>query len=295
MPPIAQWPEPIFTLTNPFNGSMDFNVQTASGLYLLRQSECSFDIAVRSTKSHVPQADGDILHRRFLTGSTIQLSIQLMESEDKFACGAQLETLLDELSGALRSLLNAGDNEGRLAWTQDNGPTRMLDDVRLEVYPAFTTNGADVVVKAQIDSKYPYAQDLNQTCTFCADGTPETITNDGTAEYLPVFLVNVEDCPTRTPSASAVNDFTITVTQGPNVLQFVYLGNALPGGVPISAGGHYAEINTFNNTIYLDGNGANLKAGVDELNSEYMPFPTGTFDVQVDGCNMIVLSSPAWG
>lgn len=166
----------------------------------------------------------------------------------------------------------------------------MLDDVRLLVYPSYQMGNLGVVT-VTLDSQYPYAQQLLQTQTPCPDGTPITLTNTGTADYDPVFLVNQLS---GVVSGSAVNDFTITVTQGTDVTQFVY-SSSFPGAVPISVGGHYAEINTFANTIYLDGDGANLKAGVDELNSEYPSFPIGTFDVQIDGCDMDALWAPAWG
>jgi len=124
-----------------------------------------------------------------------------------------------------------------------------------------------------------------------SDGVPQTLVNTGTAAYFPVFKVNQIG---GVVAATPVTQFTITVTQGTDVVQFVYLGNALPGGVSIAAS-HFAEINCFNNTIYKDGDSSNLKAGVDELNSEYPSFPTGTFDVQIDGCDMDVLWTSAWG
>lgn len=291
MPAVPKWSAPIqFDLTNPHNGSMSFNVQLADRIYLLEQDGCDFQITVRSTTDNVPQSDGSNPHRRFLTGVTMPLTISLWRDVENPACDELLVDMVDELSGALRSLLNAGDNEGRLAWEIDEGAARMLDDVRLSVYPAYRVDnpaGAFVVV---LDSKFPYAQDLVQTTTECADGVPETIVNTGSAAYFPVFLVNQIG---GVVSGAAVSSFMITVTQGTNVTQFVY-NDGFPGAVPISAGGHYAEINCFENTIYLDGDSTNLKAGVDELNSEYPLFPTGTFDVQIDGCDMDVLWAPAW-
>lgn len=291
MPAIPSWAPEVFTLTNPFNGSLEFNYPSSTGLFLLRGAQCSFDISVRSQKDNVPQADGSILHQRFLTGTEISLAIEFWENNQQVACDSVLRAMLDELSGVLRSLLNAGDNEGRLSWTPDGALARMVDDVRLLEYPRFQANVAEPYLIVKLDSQYPYAQDLVQTLTPCSDGVPVTLNNTGSADYFPVFIVNRLN---GAVAATAVNNFTITVTQGTNVVQFVY-SDAFPGADPISVGGHYAEINTFANTIYLDGSGANLKAGVDELNSEYMPFPTGSFDVQIDGCDMDVLWAPAWG
>jgi hypothetical protein len=155
------------------------------------------------------------------------------------------------------------------------------------VYPTFTP-GPPPTVTFTLDSQYPYAQDLNQTRTPCADGVLVNIDNTGSADYLPVFLVNMLN---GAVSALAVHNFQIqNLTTG---YQFIY-DDALPGADPISAGGHYAEINTFKNTIYLDGSGANLKAGVDELNSEYFGLQVGTNSLLITGCDMDVLWAPAW-
>ncbi len=290
MPAVPSWAPQQFDLTNPYSGTLTFNVPTAEGyLFSLDQDACSFNIVVRSTKDNVPQADGSILHHRFLTGVEMVLTVKLWTEDEKPACDADLANMLDLLSGSFRSLLNAGDNEGRLAWEIEGGSERMLDDARLLVYPLFTNQGGlNPVVTVTIDSRYPYAEDLNQTLTPCADGVPVTLTNTGTADFFPVFQVNRLNGST---SASAVNAFTIdNLTTGE---QFNY-SDALPGADPISAGGHYAEIDTFGNTIFLDGNGANLKAGVDELTSEYFPLVTGANQILISGCDMDVLWQNAW-
>ena len=292
MAAVPDWGAPTqFDLTNPYNTSMSFNVQTASGIYLFDPAGCSLDFTIRSTTDNVPQSDGSILHTRFLTGANMPLTVQLWQDLDTVACDSLLREMLDNLSGALRSLINAGDNEGRIAWEVDGGNERILDDARLLVYPTYQ-EGSPGVVTFTLDSKYPYAQDLAEaTPSAVSDGVPQTLVNTGTAAYFPVFKVNQIG---GVVAATPVTQFTITVTQGTDVVQFVYLGNALPGGVSIAAS-HFAEINCFNNTIYKDGDSSNLKAGVDELNSEYPSFPTGTFDVQIDGCDMDVLWTSAWG
>lgn len=289
---VPDWGAPTqFDLTNPYNTSMSFNVQTGFGIYLLDPSGCSLDFSIRSTTDNVPQSDGSILHTRFLTGATMPLTVQLWQDVDTVACDSLLREMLDNLSGALRSLINAGDNEGRIAWEVDGDADRILDDVRLLVYPIYQ-EGTPSVVTFTLDSKYPYAQDLTEaTPSAFVDGVPQTLTNTGTAAYFPVFKVNQLN---GIVAATNVTTFTITVTQGLEVVQFVYLGAGLPGGITIPANS-FAEINCFNNTIYLDGNSTNLKAGVDQLNSEYMAFPTGTFDVEITGCDMDVLWAAAWG
>lgn len=281
MPAVSDWNPPNkFYLTNPFNTSMNFNEQTASGIYLLDRSGCSFDIQVRSTTDNVPQADGSILHHRFLTGTQMKLAFVLGETTEIPACDETLELMLQELTGAFRSLLNAGDNAGRLAWDVPGGSIRMLDDVRLAVYPEFDAGGALPTVTVTIDSQYPYAQNLTQESDSITDGNTTTLDNNGTADYFPVFQVQ-----------GATSGFTLeNLTTG---VQFVYDAN-LPGAVAIG-GGDYAEIDTFRNTIFLNGNGANLKAGVDQLNSDYWALVVGENDVTITGADVTVLWAPAWG
>ena len=247
MPAVPSWDAPTqFDLTNPYNGSMSFNVQTASGIYLLVNDGCDFQESVRSTTDNVPQSDGAILHHRFLTGTQMPLKIGLFDTEDNIACDNLLAEMLDNLSGAFRSLLNAGDNEGRLAWEVAGKNERMLDDIRLLVYPSFIP-GPPPIFTVTIDSQYPYAQDLNPQSTSIADGATSTLSNTGSADYFPVFQVQ-----------GATSGFTLeNLTTG---IQFVY-DASLPGAVSIG-GGDYGEIDTFRNTIFLNGDGANLKAEI---------------------------------
>jgi hypothetical protein len=138
-----------------------------------------------------------------------------------------------------------------------------------------------------VDSQYPYAEDLTQTRTALANGVQTTIHNGGTAEFLPVFQANRLNGAT---GGSPVTDFTID--NAATGEQFVY-SSSLPGAGPIP-GGHYAEIDCFGETIFEDGNGADLDAGVDELNSLYPRLVTGDNDITVTGCNADILWQNAW-
>ncbi len=290
MPAVPSWAPQQFDLTNPYSGTLTFNVPTVTGLlYSLDQDACQFNITVRSTKSDVPQSDGSILHHRFLTGSEMILSVKLWTEDQKPACDADLAEMLDTLTGSLRSLLNAGDNQGRLAWEVEGGNERMLDDCRLLVYPTFVNQGGiNPVVIATIDSEFPYAQDLNQNSTAVTSGGTQALANTGSAAYYPVFRV-----------AGPTSAFTITVVSPTQTTQFVY-DSSLPGAAAI-AGGNCAEINCFRNTIFLDigctgaGDDADLAAGIDELNSDYPVLDVGTNQVSITGANMTVLWAPAWG
>lgn len=281
MAAIPIWSVPtVFDLTNPYSGILQFNVEDPESAFLVNQAGCQFKIGVRSTTDNVPQSDGSILHHRFLTGTQIAMTVELWVNDQNPACSEILVDMLDMLMGSLRSLLNAGDNEGRLSWTIPGGNTRMLDDVRLLEYPVFAMNGAVATVSFVLDSQYPYAQDLTQISTDIADGATETLDNEGTADYFPVFKV-----------FGPTSAFTLeNLTTG---IQIEY-NAALPDAVAIG-GGDYAEINTFTNEIFLNGDGANLKAGIMQLASDYPSLVVGENDVTIDGASAEALWAPAWG
>lgn len=294
MPAVPQWSYPRqFDLTNPYNGTLSFNLQTDSGLYLIDHEGCEFALGVRETTDNVPQADGSIPHHRFLPGAKIALTIQLWERKGvdaAIACDELLAAMVDDITGAFRSLLNAGDNAGRLAWPVAGKAQRMLDDVRLLEYPVYKEAplGGVGVVTVTIDSKYPYAQNLLPVRTSLEDGDTVVVVNDGTADYLPVFLVNMFDTAI---SPDPVSSFTIqNLTTGQ---QIVYDASR-PGAGDIP-GGSYGEINTFVNTMYQDGDSANEMAGIDILNSEFFPIQIGVNSIKIDGAPMDILWAPAYG
>ncbi len=277
------------TLTSPAGTLLINQVTPGVGYYFLDGNGCKFNLSVRSTKDHVPQADGDILHHRFLSGTEMPLKFQLWKSveQQEVACDEVLEEMLDTLTRHMRALLNAGDNQGRLSWAiPSGGPIRMLDDIRLLVYPDYTQDpsAAGSTVLATIDSKYPYAQDLNQTATTIAEGDSDTLSNTGTAAYSPVFKVY-----------GPTSAFTIAnLTTG---ISFEY-DAGLPGAVAIGGGGDYAEIATFDNSIFLNGNSSDLAAGIVQLDSDYWTLVVGDNLIEFTGDgtpSLEILWAPAWG
>jgi len=278
---IANWSSPYqFDLTNPYNGTLLFNVQTGAGgdhLYLLDQQNCQFRIGVRSTKSNVPQSDGSILHHRFLTGAEIDLSIQLWSKPDTIACDEVMQDMLDDLNGAFRSLLNAEDNQGRLSWNVAGTINRrMLDDIRLLVYPELTVGGDGLgVVKVTIDSKYPYAEDVTQQPVDISDGGTTTITNNGTATTFPVFQVQ------GTTASFVLTNLTTDES-------IIY------GGTTITSP-DYVELDSFNNTAFLNGDGADLLSSIDIVSSLWPTFQPGPNDITISGADVHILWNPSWG
>lgn len=259
---------------------MDFNEQTVDGLYLLDQSVCAVNVDTRVTKSNVPQANGSILPARFLTGASMVLKIQMWEDEDTPACDELLRLMLDELSGAFVSLLNAGDNEGRIEWVTPGANTRMLDDIRLFTYPSslqFDDNTIPFITVA-VDTQYPYAEDLSQSSPTVSGSF--SITNGGNTDFWPVWKIN-----------GPFSAFTLENTSRGQQIEY---DDTLPDAVPV-AGGDYAEINTFTGTIFLNGSGADLSAGIVELNTDEFALGPNAENLVLTGApDAVLLHQAAW-
>jgi hypothetical protein len=253
------------TLQSP-GGNIIFNAATGDR-YLLNPAGCEMGADLRVTRDNIPQADGFIIHHAFEEGYVCTLQIELWEGE-VVACDEALVRMLDNLNRSVRALLNAGDNEGRLIWTPSGEVNRMLDDIRLSERLRADNDGIKVTVEFQIHTQYPYAQDEAQTTT----ALNATITNTGTAPYWPVFQV------------FGFGPWLLTnVTTG---LEILYNG----GG-----SGSYVEVDTFRNTLYADGSGANLMRYLDVATSDFWPLEVGANICTIAGgptCD--VLWAPAW-
>lgn len=267
----GEWAEIPFVLTSPY-GSLVLN-DTAGLRYVLIPSGCDMGAPLRVTKDNVPQGNGSILHRRFEEGYQCQLTMMFWRDK-KPACGEDLVIMLDELNKHARGLLNAADNQGRLAWLPSGlSEYRMLDDIRLleRVQVQAPSDGRGTVASFAVDTAYPYAQDLTQQST----ALNATLTNTGTVAYWPVVKV-----------FGATSSWTLqNVTTGK---QLVYSGTAIPGG------GQYVEIDMFRNTMYLNGSGANLISSLNMLTSDFFPLEIGANVLTIAGATATVLWAPAY-
>jgi hypothetical protein len=225
--------------------------------YRLRPDACTLTNVVRQTKDYVPQADGAILHRRFTGGMEMQLTVQLWQSNDRIACDAILQEMIDTFNGYLYGLLNAPDNAGRISWTPVGQSVRMLDDIRLLSYPVESQSpGAPFEITCTIDTYYPYAENLTQL----SPSIPGTVVNYGNRPTYPVWKVY-----------GPYTGFTLANSTTGDT--FTYDGT-LPGAAGVGALS-YMEIDTFRNTLYLNGSGANLKPGVVMVDSDFSPLLPG--------------------
>jgi hypothetical protein len=279
---IALWGPPVpMTLQTPL-GSIVLNDPTSADGYFIVQEESAMAPAVRLTQTNIPQQDGAILHRRWLTGVESTLVIELWQDAEQVACGELRQTMHDLFSGHARSLLRAGDNEGRLLWTPEGEVRRMLDDIRLTSYPVFTNDAGTLQVSVGIDTGYPYAIDLTQTEeTVSGSGT---LVNAGNAEFWPVIKVDGPFTTFEITNNDALDELG-------NPLTILYNG-ALPGAQSVP-GGSYAEIDAFRGTIYLNGDGANLKPGWVATASDLFPIMPGSNDIDTDVSARFLLNN-AW-
>lgn len=273
-----------------FNQPNIYNGRT----YLTQPDAYKIVPAMRVTQDNLSQTDGSYLHPRWKSGLVATVKVDLvvcpsLELPDyKPACGADLVAMYDDLAAALNSIRqqDAGAVQ-RLIWTPTGAPSlRMIDDIQTLSWldPTFTPPGAQL--SFAVESPYPYAIDLTQIDTTI-DTTTDTITNTGTAQFMPVCKVHAGGSP--------VSGFTLTnnsaLDEFGNALTFVYDASRLDA-VAIPAG-HYAEIDFFRGTIFLDGSGADLIAGVDPTVSDFWPLVVGANSITTD-CDAEFLWNPAW-
>ena len=249
----------------PLNQAIAFN--NGTGYYRLVSEACSLTNTVRETKDFIPQADGSILHRRFLGGMEMGLTVQ-MWAEGTIACDELLQEMVDVLNGYLYGLLNAGDNRGRISWALPGGGNdRMLDDLRLLGFPVESQQrGSPFQMAFTVDTYYPYAEDLTPTIE-AMDPVGGVITNSGNRPTYPVWRMY-----------DGIY-FTITNVTTGDVFQF----DSSQPGCPTVNIGDFVEINTFRDTIFLNGNGANLKPGIVMVNSDFFTLPPGANTISISG------------
>lgn len=283
---IVEWENP-WSLETPA-GTLPLNQEVKIGTqhlgyYILDRSRCSAGAARRVTRTNLPQADGEITHRKFKQGYVVELNLQFWDTigeGGRPACGGTLREMADLLDLHLNAIENA---DGRLFWEPTtwpaSGPTldqRMLDKVRslgpsgqgdsgfVSVVVEHDAEGPLVTATFAVLSPLPYAMDFTQITTNIFGGA--TLTNLGNANFYPVMQVH------GPASSFAITNASVTDDNG-NALSVVY-DSTLPGAVTIGAG-HYAEIDFFRETIFLDGHFANLKAGIDVTLSDFFPLVPG--------------------
>jgi hypothetical protein len=255
------------------------NLNTYPGL-ILDPNKCSAVKTLRAPKDPVPQGDGDIIHHRWTNGYVYNLVAQAMVDSETCAGGAQLRLIGEELGLHLQAMLN---NAGRYCWQPTGyGDRRALDEARWFVEVGQTLiSGGITEFSWSIDSPFPYVIDLTQQAITIVGSGP--ITNSGNTNFYPVIKVQGP----VTTGFSVIND---------TLLQGIVYDVGRPGALPIP-GGSYAEIDTYKGTIFMNGSGADLSAGIDptltNLEDPFVLAP-GVNDLESNGANSIFLVNNAW-
>lgn len=281
---IASWEVP-FWLSTP-QGTLNLNTEVTmptagDGIYILDPKACKCEIPLRVTDTNIPQADGEQLHSRFYQGYLLTLAIQYWDTEDAPACNELLQEMVDTLMRFIRSYTCATD--ARVYWTPDGEADRFIKAALLND-PADHSLGDGGIFQTvfQVKSPYPYAWDSAEITTVL----PDTLTNTGSADFWPVIRVYG---PT---SGFIITNSSVLDSDG-HPLQISY-DAGLPGAIAISAG-DFAEIDTFRNTIYLNGFQNNLKPGLNMGISDFFPIAVGANTITYSGSGTAqVLWQAAW-
>lgn len=267
------------SLVTPIGTLLVNNKAQASGAFMLDALQCAGGVeSIRAEKYSIPAADGSYLRKRFTAGYILHLVMDLYQPGEppsfKPACstlGAPTSptatSMTDTLSRHLRSILNGG---GRFIWTPSvpGAAPRLLDDLWLLSPPVPTISPSKTTIAFDLDTRFPYAIDFTQIVTSFDSADPtETLTNIGTAPFWPVWKI-YGPCNGFT----IVNDTTDEVIVG---------DKDLPGASAIP-GGSYLEIDTFRNTAYLNGDGANYLPFIDVEESTFFALAVGANDIIIE-------------
>jgi hypothetical protein len=270
--PTVEWDIP-FEIQSPTAGDLTLNGPDTGQRYLLNAKRCVARRRIRAETTPIPQGDGEIFHDRYANGIEMQLAVQLWDGTE-IACDQALCEMRDELYGIVWSLLRPGgpvftQSGGRVVWTP-SCPTgnRMLDAVRLLSIddPGEDSETGATEITFVLDSPFPYAVSETQTVENL-NGLAGSVTNNGNVEFWPVIKV-----------------YTDGVTIVNNTTEFeINLYSGCLGG------GSYIEIETFRNTMYVDGDQANAKPCLDPTLTDFFPIVPGVNQIDTTGsCDFLL-------
>lgn len=279
---LVEWSVP-FRLVSAL-GTLLINTEETIGtagtfLYLLDKTKCRAAPQLRVNRDNIPQADGSILHTSFKTGYVMTLGIEFWKDRENVACDCDLRMMMDHLMAHVDALLN---EDGRVYWQPScYGDERMLINLRLAdggwPEPFYETSVTGVTMI--LNSPFPYALDSTELDTALPDSSTVSVFNDGTTPYWPVFQID-----------GAFSTFLLSnLTTG----QQIEYDSSNPGGAAVG-GGDYAEIITFRNTIYLNGNSSNLKPGIDPETTVFFPLVPGENQIILTGASGTLKSNNSW-
>lgn len=227
---------------------------------------------IRNPTENRPHKQGGIVHR-FYEAASIWTVEGLVLPEGSRSVRTQLD---DALKGAVRKCLQL---DGRYFFHPSGGDLRFRT---VRQYGPVDISRADNGIAGPrtfsftLYSEDPHSYKATQDSTDIAAGTSGAVPNAGNVETWPVIKIHG-------PIAGA--HVTITNTDTGFLLEFLSA---------TIASGHYWEVNTFNETIYLDGNSTNELPQLDLSTSDFFSVEAGGSNISADGADITVLSNSAW-
>lgn len=245
----------------------------------------------RSVIDSISQADGVSMQAPYIDGLVATMTVEYWESVSNsiknlaLACAQTAREMDQLLLGVLNSLrvwTTDPNTMQRYEWTPTGaGSDRLLTNVLLTAWPTLALQDPPPGVQRtfSLGTPFPYAIDITEIDTVITDGGTAAITNAGNAAQSPVMRV-----------AGPTTVFLITDEDSGQTVSY---DGTRPGAVAIGSG-HYAEIDFFQGSIFLDGDGADLVAGLDPTVTDLFLLEPGTNNIGVSGADVTVLSNAAY-
>lgn len=268
---MIEFSRPITLYTD--DGNLAFNADTGDR-YLLIPEQCDAGADIRADYDDLPAADGAELHPGFASGYAVTFGLELLK-DGHYAVGDERQQMYDNLQRALRAVRRS---DGRLEWITSEEEHRILDNVRhFERLKA--TGGLLKSLTFMLRSRWPYAITSTEQDVALVDGDPTTCTNAGSATVYPVIVVD-----------GPATDWTITNETTGETIEY---DSGLTGAVTLG-GGDTAEISCFRNTIYKNGDGANMLPGFVLPTSDFLTLVPGDNLVTLDGADGTIKFNNGW-
>ena len=245
----------------------------------------------RSVIDSISQADGVSIQEPYIDGLVATMTVEYWEAINgdistlTLAC-AQTARLMDQmLLGVLNSLrvwTADPNNDQRYIWTPTGaGSDRLLTNVLLASWPTVALQDPPPGVQRtfSLGTPYPYAIDLDQSDPTIDDGGSMVLTNNGNIAFSPIMEV-----------AGPATVFSITNSTTGFALNY---DGTRPGAVSIGGGDH-AEIDFFQGSIFLNGSGADLVAGLVPTTTDFFTLVPGANTIAVAGADVTVLYNDSY-
>lgn len=248
-------------------------------LFLIQPDGYKIVPSMRVTQDNVSQQDGSVLHPRWTSGLVATMKVcyalaplgYVVTSESTPAANelstptnVELRIMHEQLILHLQDLLRASadpNNLQRLLWYPTSyGQARMLTGIQTLAWADPVFEVPFTCVTFSLEGPLPYAIDANEMDPTITGGAgPTLLPNAGNAPCYPVVQVN-----------GPFTSFTLSNNDTGEAV--VYSGAAV-------ASGHYAEINFFDGTVYLDSSSTDLIASIDPTLTDFWTIAPGGSNV----------------